>query len=198
MVVEGVRQMSVEEFLDFAKDSEEWYEYVDGELYPMTTATFRHNVISHNISSSLGILLAERNCQAVGMGQGIRVSETRFLIPDVCVVCGAPVLEAASRILLNPILVAEVTSPSSIDYDRVVKRDFYESVDSIQAYLIIDQHRILVELYTRSVTGWQLQTFRSLDDEVELEVLACRLPLREIYQSIRFDAGEAETTSDAN
>ena len=32
MAIERVRQMSVEEFLDFAESSEEWYEYIDGEL----------------------------------------------------------------------------------------------------------------------------------------------------------------------
>ena len=187
MFSERAREMSVEEFLDFAESSEEWYEYIDGELYPMTTPTFRHNVIGYNIASRLGILLAEENCQALGMGQGIRVGETRFLIPDVSVVCGDPLLETDTRILLNPILVVEVTSPSSIDHDRVVKRDFYESVESIQAYLVVDQHRVLVELYTRSQRGWHLQAFSELDDEIPLEALACRLPLRDIYRRIEFE-----------
>ena len=76
MAVERVRQMTVEEFLDFAETSEEWYEYIDGELYPMTTPTFRHNIICNNIAFSLRILLAGQNCQALAMGQGVRASKT--------------------------------------------------------------------------------------------------------------------------
>ena len=195
MAVERVRQMSVEEFLDFAEQSEERYEYIDGELRAMTTATFRHNVISYNIASRLGMLLAGKNCQALGMGQGIRISGTRFLVPDVCVVCGDPALEAASRILLNPILVAEVTSPTTINIDRGPKRDDYFNAPSIEGYLIVDQHRVLVESNIRSAAGWRTEVFDSLDDVLPLEALACRLPLRDIYRNVEFEAaagGEAD------
>ena len=116
-----------------------------------------------------------------------RVGEMILVAPDVSVICGEPETEADTRILLNPILVVEVTSPSSIDHDRVVKRDFYQSVESIQAYLIVDQHRMLVELYTRSETGWHLQTFTEPEAEIPLEALACSLPLRDIYRRIEFD-----------
>ena len=70
-----------------------------------------------------------------------------------------------------------------------MKRDFYQSVDSILAYLIVDQHRMLAELYTRSETGWHLRTFSQPDDMIPLEALNCSLPLRDIYQRIEF--GEA-------
>ncbi len=187
MVIERVQKMSIEEFLDFVESSEQLYEYIDGELYPMTTPTFRHNIIGSNIAFSLRTLLAGSNCQVLGMGQGVRAGETRLLIPDVCVVCEAPLLEADTRILLNPILVVEVTSPSSIDRDRVMKRDYYGDVASIQAYLVVDQHRALVELYTRSETGWHLQRFSDLGDEVPLEALDCSLALRDIYQRVGFE-----------
>ena len=198
MVVERVRRMSVEDFLDFAEQSEEWYEYIDGDLYPMTTPTFRHNVISFNIASRLGMLLADQNCQALGMGQGIRVAETRFLIPDVCLVCGEPLLEAASRILLNPVLVAEVTSPTTINLDHGAKRDYYFNAPSIETYLIVDQHRVFVESNTRSAAGWRRDVFDSLDDVIPLERLGCALPLREIYQTISFVDGAASGASDSN
>jgi len=188
MVIERVQKMSVEEFLDFAESSEERYEYIDGELYQMTSAKYNHNVICYNLGFRLGVLLADTDCQVV-LGQGIGAGEARFLIPDVTVVRGEPETEANTRILLNPILVVEVTSPSSIDHDRVVKREYYGDVSSIQVYLVVDQHRVLVELYTRSETGWYIQCFSDLSDEVPLEALDCSLPLRDIYQRIEF--GEA-------
>ena len=188
MVIERVRKMSVEEFLDFAESSEERYEYIDGEVIPMTSAKFNHNVICYNLAVLLGVLLADADCQVL-LGQGIGAGKARFFMPDVIVVCGDPETEADTRILLNPILVVEVTSPSSINHDRVVKRDYYESVDSIQAYLIVEQHRMLAELYTRSEKGWHLQTFSQPDDEIPLEAPECSLPLRDIYQRIEF--GEA-------
>ena len=186
MVVERVRQMSVEEFLDFAEQSVDWYEYYDGKIHRMTSTKFNHNVISHNLGLLLGIRLADTDCQVLGAGQGVRAGEDSYLISDLSVVCGHAETEVDTRILLNPILVAEVTSPSSIEHDRVVKRDFYQSVDSIQAYLIVDQHRPLVELHTRRETGWRLQGFSKLDAEVPLDALDCSLTLSDIYQRIEF------------
>ena len=195
MIAEQVRQMTVAEYLAFVESSEDWYEYIDGELCPMTGTKYNHNVISYSLGFHLGILLADTDCQVLGTGQGIKAGETRFLIPDVSVVCGEPVTEENTRLLLNPILVAEVTSPSTVDIDRGSKREFYGDVPSIQDYLVVDQHRVLVELYTRRESGWHLQCFSDLKEDVPLEALDCNLPLREIYRGIVFD--EAPLAEDA-
>ena len=189
MAIERVRQMSVEEFLDFAESSEEWYEYIDGEPIKMTGGQLNHFDIISNILFELRLLLAETDCRTLPNGMLVRVGDASLVSPDVIVVCGEPQTEADTRILLNPILVVEVISPSSVDHDRVEKRDFYQSVDSIQAYLIVEQDRMLVELYARGEKGWHLQTFSQSDDEVPLAALDCRLPLRDIYRRIKF--GEA-------
>ncbi len=195
MVVERVRQMSVADFLDFAESSEDRYEYIDGEPYKMTGGTLNHFEIISNIVFELRLLLADTDCRTLPNGMLIRSGDTSLLSPDVIVVCGEPETESETRILLNPILVAEVTSPSSIDYDRGSKRRFYSDLPSIAAYLVIDQHRPLVELYTRAETGWHIQCFDDLEEAVPLEALDCRLPLSEIYASIDFDA---ETSASAN
>ncbi len=189
MVVERVEKMSVEEFLDFAESSEEWYEYIDGEPIKMTGGKLNHFRLINRLQVLFERLLPESDYEVLGSGMLVRVGDARLVSPDVTVVCGEPETEADTRILLNPILVVEVISPSSLDHDRVMKRDFYQSVDSIHAYLIVEQDRMLVELYARGETGWQLQTFSQPDDEVPLAAVDCRLPLRDIYQRIEF--GEA-------
>lgn len=186
MVVERVRQMSVEEFLDFAESKEEWYEYIDGELRPMTVPTFRHNIIGNNIAFGLRTLLAGRKCQTLGMGQGVRAGETSLLVPDVCVVCEEPALEFNTRILLNPVLVGEVISSSSVKIDRGAKRDYYFDVPSIEIYLVVDQQRLLVELHTRDGAGWRIESYANIDEEVPLEALNCSLALRDIYRNVEF------------
>ena len=188
MAVERVRQMSVEEYLDFTETSEEWYEYIDGELYPMTPPIFWHNVISSNIAFYLRLLLAGNNCQTLGMGQGILVGETKILIPDVSVVCGDPALEYDTRLLLNPVLVGEVLSPSTANMDRGAKRDFYFDVPSIAIYLVVEQQRPGVALHTRDGAEWRIDTYSNIEDELPLEALNCSLPLRDIYRNVEFDA----------
>ena len=112
--------------------------------------------------------------------------------------CGEPKTESNTRLLLNPLILVEVTSPTSINYDRGAKLEYYLDVPSLQAYLVVDQHRALVELYTRSESGWHMQSFANLEDELPLEALGCSLPLREIYQNIVFEteASSSETAQE--
>jgi len=197
MVIERVQKMSVEQFLDFAENAEERYEYIDGEPIEMTGGKLNHFRLINRLQQLLESLLPDSDCEVLGSGMLLRVGDASLVSPDVIVVCGEPETESDTRILLNPILVVEVTSPSSIDYDRVVKRDFYESVDSIQAYLIVDQHRMLVELYARGETGWHLQTFSQSDDELQLEALNCSLSLRDIYRNVDFETGDSSSANEA-
>lgn len=197
MVIERVRRMSVEEFLDFAENSEDRYEYIDGELYQMTGGKLNHFWIINRIQVLLGIRLADTNFNAIAGGMYVKAGDARLVAPDVSVVRGEPETESETRVLLNPILVVEVTSPSSIEHDRISKREYYSNVASIEAYLIVDQHRVFVELYTRSETGWHIQYFSDLGDEVPLAALDCSLPLRDIYQRISFEEEPPAAAEDA-
>lgn len=186
MAVERVRQMSVEEYFDFVGHSEEWYEYIDGELYPMTGGKLNHFRIIRRIMLLLESQLTGTSCETLGSGMLVKAGGRRFVAPDVSVVCGRPSTEMDTRLLLNPILVVEVTSPTSIDYDRGAKLEYYFDVPALQTYLIVDQHRVLVEMYTRGDRDWQMQSYNDLVDEIPLDALNCQLPLREIYRGIDF------------
>ena len=117
----------------------------------------------------------------------IRVSETRYVYPDVSAVRGEEVYEDESELtLLNPVLVVEVTSPSSVSNDRIDKLGLYLVVPSIEAYLIVDQDRIRADLYTRADDGWLLRVFSRPDDVIPLATLDCQLPLAQVYRGIAF------------
>ncbi len=198
MVIERVQKMSVEEFLDFAESSEEWYEYIDGEPIKMTGGKLNHFDIISNILFELRVLLADTECRTLPNGMLVRAGDASLVSPDVIVVCGEPLTEADTRILLNPILVVEVTSPSSINRDRVMKRDYYGDVASIQAYLVVDQHRLFAELYTRNGNRWRIDSYAKIDDEVPLAALNCSLSLRDIYRNVDFDAGDASGANEGD
>ena len=186
MVLEAISQMTVAEYLAFELDSEIKHEYIDGEIYPMPGVTKKHDDIVINCIVALSNLLRSSRCQVSSSDMRVRVSSTRYVYPDFSVVCGTAITANNTTNILNPTLVAEVTSPSTIDYDRGVKREFYQSVDSMQIYLIIDQQRPLVELHTRQEAGWTLREFSGLDASLPLDKIGCQLPLAEIYHQVAF------------
>ena len=188
MVVEAPVRLTVEEYLAWEEKNFEKHEYIDGEVRCMAGATRRHNQIAINTGSALWTLLADSNCTVLNSDMRTQVSGTRYYYPDLSVVCGEALFHRENEMeLLNPVLIIEVTSPSSIDIDRGEKRDFYFAVPSIQAYLIIDQHRVCAELSIRNEARWQTKTFEKLDDVVPLDVLDCNLPLVQVYRGITFE-----------
>ena len=74
--------------------------------------------------------------------------------------------------------------------DRGDKLYHYQSIASLQVYLVIDQDLPLVEAHTREADAWRLQEFSGTDAILPLPALGCELPLAEIYRGIRFEADE--------
>lgn len=81
MIVERVRQMSVEEFLDFAEGSEGRYEYVDGEPSKMPGGKLNHFLIIANITSAIANLLTDIDYDVLGSDMLVRVGEARLVTP---------------------------------------------------------------------------------------------------------------------
>ena len=183
------RQMTVEEYLAFDEASEIQHEFIDGELIPMPGGSGPHNLVVARTTIALGIALEDRDCSIFGSQMRVSIDESRYLFPDVSVVRGEPVYgDDKQVILLNPTVVVEVTSPSSLSYDHVDKVAFYGAVPSIAGYLILNQDRVFAEWYTRSESGWHLRQFSDLADEIELEPLGCTLRLTDIYRSVNLGA----------
>ena len=184
MAIESIRQMTVEEYIAFDEENEIRYEYIDGEIIPVTGGTLQHAIIMTNASGELRQLLKGSDCRVISSDMRNRVNPTRYVYPDFGVVCGRASTDERSVTLWNPTLVGEVTSPSSIDRDRGEKRRFYQSIPSLQIYLVIDQHRAYVELYERQDGDWGRREYHGLEAIVPLRILDCDLPLAEIYAGI--------------
>ena len=186
MAIERIRQMTVEEYIAFDEATDLRYEYIDGEVIELAGGTLYHGFIMANANGALWQRLKGSDCRVISSDMRNRVNPTRYLYPDFSVVCGEPVTDERAVNLWNPTLVGEVTSPSSIGRDRGEKLNYYQSIASLQIYLIIDQHRVHVELYERLDDGWQRSEYLDLEETVTLRILDCDLPLAEIYAGIEF------------
>ncbi|MDE2774769.1 MAG: Uma2 family endonuclease [Chloroflexota bacterium] len=186
MAIDSIRQMTVEEYMAFDEATDIRYEYIDGEVIELSGGTLYHGLIMANASGALWYRLRGSDCRVISSDMRNRVNPTRYVYPDFCVVCGQPTTDERAVTLWNPTLVGEVTSPSSSDRDRGEKRRYYQSIASLQIYLVIDQHRLCVELYERQDDGWRRREYRDLETTAPLKILDCDLPLAEIYAGIEF------------
>lgn len=185
-MIAETRPMTVEEYLAYDEASNIRNEFIDGEILPMTGGTNSHSVIIAYTIAALVNLLVDADCVVRSSDMRVRVDATKYVYPDVSVVCGEAEFEDDKEVtLLNPTVVVEVTSPSSIITDHVEKVALYGAVPSIQGYLILDQERVFAEWYTRADDGWRLRQFNDSNAEIALEPLGCSLQLAQVYRGVK-------------
>ena len=181
-------EMTAEDYFEWELLQEHKHEYIDGEVFEMSGVSDKHGLITMNIIYALVSCLDRSRFTMRDSAMRVRVSPSRYLYPDLTIIRGHTAFaDAGEYNLTNPFVVLEVTSPSSIVYDRTDKLDYYYDVPSIEACLIVDQHRVCAELHSRADYGWQQQVFISLDDVLPLPMLDCELPLDQVYRGISFE-----------
>src|SRR6267378_902604 len=182
--------ISPKEYLRLERQSEYKSEYLNGEIFAMSGASRKHNLITGNIGSEFNQQLRGKPCEAYISDMRVKVTATGlYTYPDVIVVCGEPKFEDKYvDTLLNPTLLVEVLSPSTERYDRIAKSSYYRTLDSLAEHLLVaqDQHR--VEQYVEQADSqWLLFDYRSLDNVVELPSIGCSLALRDVYDKVTLD-----------
>lgn len=188
------RLYTLEEYLELDRHSDERYEYFDGEVFAMAGGSLEHLRISKNITRHLENKLEGKPCEAFPFDMRVKVpTAPPYRYPDVTVVCGEPVMEdfQGLPLLVNPLLLVEVLSPTTKDYDRDEKFIAYQSIESFQEYLLVAQDRPHVTRYVRQADGqWLRADIIGLESSVVLVSLGVTLSLGEIYQFVKFPPQE--------
>jgi Uma2 family endonuclease len=188
---------TLEEYIKLEKNSEERYEYFDGEVFAMTGGSPSHVRISRNVCNSLSRKLEDRDCEAFPSDMRIKVPAAfPYRYPDVSAVCGEAIFEEVlgQQVLVNPVLIVEVLSPSTAAYDLVEKFTAYQSIDSFGEYLLISQSRPHLIRYVRQSKGkWLRSEVERMESEVALESLSLTLSMPEIYWRVKFEPEKIST-----
>jgi Uma2 family endonuclease len=176
-----------EEYLAHERRAEHRSEYVDGEIFAMTGASRKHNVIAGNVFAELRRQFRGRPCEAYISDMRVRIpSANIYAYPDVVAVCGEPEFEDAEvDTLTNPTLVVEVLSKSTASYDRNEKFARYCTLPSVAEYVIVSQDEYHVTQHVKQKDGrWLLSDISGKDGAVELASVGCTLALSEIYERV--------------
>ncbi|MFN2454797.1 MAG: Uma2 family endonuclease [Pyrinomonadaceae bacterium] len=187
MSTQSKTYLTPEEYLAFERKAETKSEYFDGEVFAMTGASRKHNLIVLNVAAELRAQLRKRECETYVNDMRVRIPATNiYTYPDVVVVCGKPEFEDTGvDTLLNPTLIVEVLSKSTAAYDATAKFGYYRTLESFAEYLLIAQNERRVEQYTRQTDGrWLLTDIRSPDAIIELASTQTTLALPDVYDKV--------------
>jgi Uma2 family endonuclease len=182
--------LTEEEYLARERAAEFKSEFYRGEMFAMSGANARHNLICINLIAASNAVARARGCRVFGSDMRVKVADTGlYTYPDVSIACGKLEFKDEHQdVLLNPCSIFEVLSKTTERRDRGWKFDRYCELPSLVSYVIVSQDKPLVEHFIRQSDGeWRLERPKGLDAELYLPVLDCKLALRVIYADIEFD-----------
>jgi Uma2 family endonuclease len=130
-------------------------------------------------------------CNTLTSDQKVFIPATNWIIyPDVTVYCGEPEFYLdSSSVISNPLLIVEVLSAETAEYDRTTKFENYCSIPSLREYVLVAQDRPFIEafyLYDPETSLWKISRATGLDAAIHLLSLDCPLKLKDIYRMVKF------------
>ena len=116
--------------------------------------------------------------------------DQRYTYPDIGVVCGKPeFVKKRTDTITNPIVIIEVLSDSTKDYDRGSKFAAYREIATLREYILIAQNRVHIESFVRQDTGsWILQEYNDMTGELPFASLDITIPIQAIYDGVEFSS----------
>lgn len=175
---EMLPHLTADEYLVWERAQPVRHELVDGYLYAMGGASDRHEEISINLVAALRVHLRGGPCRVYKGDLKVREGNDLYY-PDVFVryseTRGDPYFKT------DPVLIAEVLSPSTQRLDRGDKRAAYWRLPSMHEYLLIWQDRMRVELTRRDATDEPLVLERP-DEVLRLDAIDFAMTLAELYE----------------
>ena len=176
--------LTPEDYLNKEEKSLIKHEYINGEVYAMAGTTDSHNTIALNFASIIHNHLRGTDCRVYFADIKARLEKRNcFYYPDILVTCD-PQDRETSTYKRFPKLIIEVLSESTESFDRGDKFNDYQTLDSLQEYVLVNSQHQRVEVFRRyEPKQW---FYGSYDDEgtVCLENLSLTLNLSAIYEDV--------------
>jgi Uma2 family endonuclease len=197
--VYGKTKVTAGEYLEWEKHSLEKHEFYKGEVFAMgghgealamSGGGSRHNKIFSNLFGGLFNRLKGKPCQPYGSDLRIHIPEnTLYTYPDISIVCGeivnADEAEEKEK-AIQPTVIIEILSPSTMAYDRGEKFILYRSIPALREFILIDAMSVFVEAYRINEKGfWELEEYKSIEGELRFTSIDVGITLADIYEGTK-------------
>jgi Uma2 family endonuclease len=166
---------TIDDFLAFEAEEPERYEFVDGIVRMMTGGSAAHSAIKGNLLAAL-----RESPSRVYIDLKV-MTATAVMYPDAFLTCRQ--LAPDDDRVPDPTVVVEVLSPTTETHDRIRKWREYQTIASLQHFVLVAQSQRRVEVYTREQGGWQVAVVEPPKDTVALKAIGANLSLEAIYRN---------------
>ena len=179
-------KISYEDFLKLSEDSENRYEYIDGEVYLLTSPSYDHQNIIMEISNVMYNWFKGEKCRPLTAPFDVTLTKDgnkNVVQPDIIVICDTENINEKRRYTGTPTMVIEVLSESTHQKDMLKKLDLYFH-GGIKEYWIVNPLRKEVYVYCfeeQDIKEYRVYKGVEIVQSITFEGL--EIPLEQIFTS---------------
>jgi Uma2 family endonuclease len=178
-----LRRMTAAEFFEWEPGDDRRYELVDGIPVIMARARAEHDQIVVNILTELRTKLRDTGYRAFTADMAVLIPKGNVRCPDAGVNQGP--LTRGIMHAEAPCIVFEVLSPSTRNFDLVVKLDEYKTVELLQHIVLVDPDIPRALHWSRGVDrAWRHQVLEGLRAAVEFHDPPIMLSISALYADV--------------
>jgi Uma2 family endonuclease len=162
------------------------HEFLDGEIYAMAGGSEEHSALAAEVLRALGNAVADRPCRVHTSDLRIYVEASGLAtFPDGAVICGPLEQHGPSpkATAINPMILVEVTSDSSEEYDTGEKLEYYRTIPSLREYVIVSHRERRITVHQRTEQGQWIARLAIAGGQVPLPSLDIDLLVDQIYRA---------------
>lgn len=187
-------KLTIEEYIKLEQEAQQKYEFHNGYVYAMAGGTDSHNTITMNISGEIYAALKVKDCKIKNSDTKLYLeNNNKFVYPDAMIICGKQEeSEKLKDAFTNPIVIIEVLSESTGSYDRGDKFGFYRQIPSLRHYILIEQDKIKIDIFSRqsSTSLWDIRSLENIENNLELAIsdtFVLSISLKDIFNDVIFE-----------
>jgi Uma2 family endonuclease len=174
------------QYVALEKESPTKHEFFDGEIYAMAGGSEDHSALALNVLAALLGAIGDRPCRVHTSDLRIYVEAVGLAtFPDGSVICGPLQQHAPSpnATALNPLVLLEVTSDSSEEYDTGEKLAAYQTIPTLREVIIVSHRERRITIHRRDATGAWAMRVAIAGGRIVAESLGAELIVDSIYRN---------------
>jgi Uma2 family endonuclease len=188
MVTPGRRRhrYTYAQYVALERDSPTKHEFFDGEIYAMAGGSEDYSALAVNVLAALVGAVGDRPCRVHTSDLRIYVDAVGLAtFPDGSVICGPLQQHAPSPVAtaLNPLVLLEVTSDSSEEYDTGDKLEAYRTIPTLREVILVSHRERRITIHRRDATGAWTMRVAIAGGRVAVESLGAELIVDAIYRN---------------
>ena len=186
---EKKRFYTTEEYLSLEDRAEFKSEYYQGEIFSMAGASLNHNQIVVNLCIACGNQLKNLAYRVFANDVKVWIPQSNsYTYPDVLLLAEPPqFVEKRNDTVTNPLIIIEVLSDTTKDFDRSGKFELYRTLPSLQEYILVHQDKIQLEQFIKqSEKQWLMREYTAEEISLEFANVPVQVSLADIYAKVNF------------